>query len=132
LALERTTGGAVLAAILAGHYNDTGWLEPVVTLGFCRPPSHVLSHCSIAHDSQIGYERPIAHHYGGCCEIPHLSHEAREVGHRPEYAGCYLIVKVRVFDLPPPGSGFLITMAAEPAVAIAALGTYSVIAFSLT
>lgn len=36
---------------------------------------------------------------------------------------CYLIVKVRVFDVPPPGVGFLTTMLAVPADVIEAAVT---------
>src|SRR5271165_159265 len=44
----------------------------------------------------------------------------------------YLIVTVSAFDFPPPGVGFLTTTASVPGAAMAALGTYTVISFSLT
>ena len=54
---------------------------------------------------------------------PTLDKERQGWGTRRRYCGYYLMVKVRGFDFPPPGVGFLTTISALPADAMAAAVT---------
>jgi hypothetical protein len=54
--------------------------------------------------------------------LPKLTLEAESVTVGPDL----LMVKVRVFDVPPPGEGFSTVTEAVPAVAMSAAGTVAV------
>jgi hypothetical protein len=56
-------------------------------------------------------------------EMPHSPRGCEKWGICLEYQSCHLMVKVSVFDFPPPGAGFLTSTETVPEDATAAAGT---------